>query len=80
MPPEVLITGAARGIGLGLARGYAAAGARVTATHRPGGTPQRLRASTKAGTARAGVARAQPWHATSSDSAPSHPWSGESAS
>ncbi|MGA1208937.1 MAG: SDR family NAD(P)-dependent oxidoreductase [Gemmobacter sp.] len=39
MPPEVLITGAARGIGLGLARGYAAAGARVTATHRPGGTP-----------------------------------------
>jgi len=39
MPPEVLITGAARGIGRGLAQGYAAAGARVTATHRPGGTP-----------------------------------------
>jgi NAD(P)-dependent dehydrogenase (short-subunit alcohol dehydrogenase family) len=39
MPAEVLVTGAARGIGFGLANGYAAAGACVVATHRPGGTP-----------------------------------------
>ena len=42
MTPSVLITGASRGVGLGLARQYLRREARVLAIHRPGPIPEAL--------------------------------------